>query len=134
MEHATYVVSERRHLKNAPCTPINNFKVLSYFVVMYTVKGRRKQQPRCSTCRAAADATQVAALVEGVQKVFYDACTTLEQWHEDLRIREQKNNKLQLARGAVPDSVQQAFDEQKTKYAHTLIAVFWDKCIEASCA
>lgn len=55
-----------------------------------------------------------------MQSVFSDACTALEQWHEDLRAREKKNAKLQLARGAVPDSVQQAFDEQKTKCASTV--------------
>lgn len=54
--------------------------------------------------------------MEGVQKVFNDACAALEQWHEDLLAREKKNAKLQLARGAVPSSVQQAFDEQKAMH------------------
>ena len=77
------------------------------------------EHPGCA-CRAAADASQAAALVQGVQKVFDDACAALEQWHEDLLTREKKNAKLQLARGAVPASVQQAFDEQKTMHAPPL--------------
>jgi hypothetical protein len=77
-----------------------------------------RKRPRCVACRAIADATHASAMVDSVQKMFSSACEALEQWNEDLRIREKKNAKLQLARGAVPDSVQQAFDEQKTKYVY----------------
>jgi hypothetical protein len=64
-------------------------------------------------CRVVADPDQAAVLKEATNRVFNDACTALEMWNADICTREQKNAKLLIARGTVPTSVKQAFDEQK---------------------
>ena len=47
------------------------------------------------------------------ERIFGNACTALEYLHESLCTREKKNAKLLVSRGALPASVQAAYEEQK---------------------
>lgn len=50
------------------------------------------------------------------ERVFARACDALEHLHDSLRMRERKNSKLLVSRGALPTSVQAAYEEQKQQY------------------
>lgn len=50
------------------------------------------------------------------ERVFGNACNALEYLHESLCSREKKNAKLLISRGALPASVQAAYEEQKQQY------------------
>ena len=47
------------------------------------------------------------------ERVFAKACDALEYLHDSLCVREKKNAKLLVSRGALPTSVQAAYEEQK---------------------